>query len=74
MKTARNAIAALIVAAPAFAAGTAEPRGFSLLTVLFLVFGAAIVVFQAVPALTLFGSMLRALFALARGEKGREGA
>jgi len=47
---------------PAWAAG-AEGAGLSLWTFVFLGFGALIVAFQAVPAVLLFGAMLRGLFA-----------
>jgi len=50
-----------LCAGPAWAAG-GEGTGLSLWTFVFLGFGALIVAFQAVPALVLFGAMLRGLF------------
>lgn len=47
---------------PALAAGGSEANGIGLLVILFLAFCAVIVVFQAIPGLVLFFSMLRGLF------------
>jgi hypothetical protein len=58
--------AALVVflagSSTALAAGGAETEGLSLLVIVFLAFGAVIVVFQAIPGLILFYSMIRGLF------------
>jgi hypothetical protein len=47
---------------PAWAATESGAAGFGLWTVVFLGFGALVVVFQAVPAVLLLGSLLRSLF------------
>jgi len=47
---------------PAWAGGAGE-SGVGVWMVLFLAFGALVIVFQAVPAAVLFGSLLRSLFA-----------
>lgn len=64
MKTmTRSIIVLLMSAAPALAAGAAEgEKGSGFLLILFLVFGALIIVFQLIPGLVLFVSMIRALF------------
>lgn len=48
-------------AGPAWAAGVGE-AGMGVWTVLFLAFGALVIAFQAIPAVVLFGSLLRSLF------------
>jgi hypothetical protein len=48
--------------APAIAATEANPEGSNLLLAVFLGFGAMIVVFQLIPSLILFGSMLKGIF------------
>ena len=58
---------AAVVMAWGMGAGTAwaaggEATGMSLWLFLFLGFGALVVAFQAVPAVLLFGAMLRGLF------------
>lgn len=63
--TLRTIVAMLVTASAAFAAGGAESEGNGLLVTLFLGFGALIIVFQLVPGLVLFGSMIKALFAKA---------
>jgi hypothetical protein len=50
---------------PAFAAGTGVAKGSSFLMILFLGFAALIVVFQFIPGLVLFYSMLKGLFTAA---------
>ncbi len=57
------AVACWIV--PAFAAGTGVAKGSSFLLILFLGFAALIVVFQFIPGLVLFFSMLKGLFTAA---------
>lgn len=60
---------------PALASGGGGESGLGLWAVLFLAFGAVVVLFQAVPAAVLFVSMLRSLFAPARRrEKAGVGA
>ncbi len=56
---------ALAYATPALAATTNGAKGTSLLLILFLGFGALIVVFQFIPGLVLFASMLKGLFTAA---------
>lgn len=48
-------------AGPAWAAGVGD-GSLGLWTLLFLAFGALVIAFQAVPAVVLFGSLLRSLF------------
>ena len=63
MRTLTNTMIALLAtAAPALAASGAAADEYGFLTILFLAFGAAIVVFQMVPAAVLFCSMLKGLF------------
>jgi hypothetical protein len=50
---------------PAIAAGTTVATGSSVLVILFLGFAAIIVVFQFIPGLLLFFSMLKGLFTAA---------
>ncbi len=50
---------------PALAFKDPETMGISLLVLLFLGLGALIIVFQLMPGLLLFGSMLRGLFSKA---------
>jgi hypothetical protein len=52
----------MVTATPALASSDPETTGGSLLVFLFLGFGALIVVFQLIPSLILFGSMLKGLF------------
>lgn len=47
---------------PALAATGGEAEGSGLLLILFLGFGALIIVFQFVPGLVLFGTMVKELF------------
>jgi hypothetical protein len=58
--------AALVVflagSSTALAAGGAETEGLSFLVILFLSFAAVIVIFQAIPGLILFYSLIRGLF------------
>lgn len=51
-----------IGATPALASSDPEAANGSLLALLFLGFGALIVIFQLVPSVMLFGSMLKGLF------------
>ncbi|MBJ6726302.1 hypothetical protein [Geomesophilobacter sediminis] len=63
MRTTTKALTALIAAAtPAYAA-TGEANGLGILTIAFIGFVALIVVFQMVPAVTLFIGMVKGLFA-----------
>ncbi|BDV41835.1 hypothetical protein GURASL_07580 [Geotalea uraniireducens] len=68
--TARTLIAMIASASSAFAASGAGVDESGFLTPLFLAFGALIVAFQTVPALMLFGSMLKGLFS-AKGEASK---
>ena len=52
----------LASAAPAFAAGARDGKGTSILIALFLGFAALVVLFQFIPGLVLFASMLKGLF------------
>lgn len=52
----------------AFAAGESNQEGSGILMTLFLIFGALILLFQAVPALITFFSMLKGLFSSRQGE------
>jgi hypothetical protein len=54
--------AIMVEATPALASSDPETMGSSLLVLLFLGFGGLIVVFQLIPSLMLFGSMLKGLF------------
>ncbi|MBE0618259.1 MAG: hypothetical protein IH608_10080 [Proteobacteria bacterium] len=82
MKTTRRLGVAVAVwatgAVPAWAAAAGGEGGVGVWTLLFLAFGALVIAFQAVPAVMLFGSLLRSLFvrrpvgagAAAQGRKG----
>ncbi len=60
--------AALVgIASQALAASGGKTEGSSLLVILFLTFGALIVVFQLIPGVLLFVSMIKGLFG-----KGKE--
>lgn len=59
----------LLGGSTALAAGGAHAQGLSVLVILFLAFGAVIVVFQAIPGLLLFFSMLRGLFTAPSGKR-----
>lgn len=52
----------LTTGTPALAAGGAGVDGYGLLAILFLSFGALIIVFQLIPAFMLFRSMIKELF------------
>jgi hypothetical protein len=54
--------AIMVEATPALASSDPETMGTSVLVLLFLGFGALILVFQLIPSLVLFGSMLKGLF------------
>ena len=75
----RTLTATLAWVVPALAANGSEPQGNGLLIVLFLGFGALIVVFQLVPGLVLFVTMVKELFtpapkkAAATASKNSEG-
>ena len=63
MKITMKTLAIILVgAAPALASGDPDIAEGSLLVLLFLGFGALIVVLQLIPSLLLFGSMLKGLF------------
>ena len=67
MKTAIKALISLAVIVPAAGAAQGSTSGgMSLLAIIFLAFGAAILLLQFVPAMALFGSMIYGLFAAAR--------
>lgn len=70
MKTLTRALAGLAAATPAFAAAGNEAGGGGMLLYLFIGFAALIVVFQAVPSLVLFGTMLKEIFSIALGKIG----
>jgi hypothetical protein len=53
---------------PALASGGPETMETSLFVILFLGFGALVILVQLIPAVTLFISTLRALFGKAAGE------
>jgi len=55
-------LAVLVSALPALAAGSGDSGDVSPLVVLFIAFGAMILLFQLVPGFILFGSMIRGLF------------
>lgn len=57
--------AIMLTTTPALASRDLETAGTSLLVLLFLGFGALIIVCQLVPSLTLFCSMLKGLFSTA---------
>jgi hypothetical protein len=62
MRTLMNtALATLVSAAPALAANGSAAKGSSFLLFLFLGFAALIIVFQFIPGLVLFASMIRGL-------------
>jgi hypothetical protein len=63
----RTAIVTLASVAPALAADGREVKGSSFLIILFLGFAALIIVFQFIPGLVLFVTMLKSLFT--RGSK-----
>jgi hypothetical protein len=58
----RALILTLASVAPAFAADGSEVKGSMFLLVLFLGFAALIIVFQFIPGLMLFATMLKGLF------------
>jgi hypothetical protein len=58
-------IITLALVTPALASNGNEVRGSSILLILFLGFGALIVVFQFIPGMVLFFSMLKGLFTAA---------
>lgn len=60
--TVRTILVTLTWIASALAAEGKESEGSGLLVALFLGFGALIIVFQLIPSLILFGSMLKGLF------------
>jgi hypothetical protein len=63
MKHLMTTLGALTVwTAPAIAAGGTETEGTSLITILFLGFGALIVIGQLIPGLVMFCSMVKGLF------------
>jgi hypothetical protein len=63
MKIIITTLAAVMVeATPALASNDPETMGTSLLVLFLMGFGALIIVFQLIPSLLLFGSMLKGLF------------
>jgi hypothetical protein len=54
--------ALMAMATPAIAAGATETEGTSLITIMLIVFGGLIVVGQLIPALVLFGGMIKGMF------------
>jgi len=66
MKTILTTLAVtLATVSPALAADASTVKGSSILLILFLGFGALIVVFQFIPGMVLFFSMLKGLFTAA---------
>jgi hypothetical protein len=61
----RTILVTLVCVAPALAADGSVAKGSSLLLILFLGFAALIVVFQFIPGLVLFFSMLKGIFTAA---------
>jgi len=61
----KTLIVTLAWVAPALASGGNEGKGSSFLLVLFLGFAALIIVFQFIPGLVLFFTMLKGLFTAA---------
>jgi hypothetical protein len=75
MKTTISTIVAALTSAQVVQASAgAASEGLGLFTVLFLALGALIVVFQLVPAITLFAGMVWSLFAGERHGAGSEAA
>jgi hypothetical protein len=71
MRTLINTIFAVTCwTVPAFAAGTDVAKGSSFLVILFIGFAALIVVFQFIPGLVLFYSMLKGIFTAAPKKSG----
>jgi hypothetical protein len=64
----RTIIVTLGWVAPAFAAGANEAKGSAFLLILFLGFAALIVLFQFIPGMVLFFSMLKGIFTAAPGK------
>jgi hypothetical protein len=63
MKVIISMIASLLITVTqALASGSGDGDSVSLLMIFFMGFGALILVFQAVPAVVLFGGMLKGLF------------
>jgi hypothetical protein len=58
----KTIIVTLATVTPALAASGSEVNGTSILLILFLGFAALIIVFQFIPGLVLFVSMLKGLF------------
>ncbi len=58
----KSLLAVLLVVVPALASGGKEAGDVSFLVVLFFAFGALILVFQLVPGLILFATMVKELF------------
>ena len=61
----RTLLVTLAMVTPALAANGNAVKGSSILLILFLGFGALIVVFQFIPGMVLFFSMLKGLFTAA---------
>ena len=64
---------AVIAATPAVASTGSRDDGWSLMTILFIGFGALIVLFQSSPGISLFGGMIKGLFTLS-GQKSAQSA
>lgn len=62
MKRTMTTLGALMAMATPAMAGGMETEGTSLVTILLIGFGALIVVGQLIPALVLFGGMVKGLF------------
>ncbi len=57
------ALIVLLSSTAAYATGAGQTEGLSTLAIVFLVFGATILVFQLIPGLALFFAMIKGLFA-----------
>jgi ABC-type sugar transport system substrate-binding protein len=66
MKTLIRALAGMAAASPAFAAGAEAGTGGGILLYLFIGFAALIIVFQAVPSVVLFATMVKEVFVMTR--------
>ncbi len=58
----KSLLAVLLAVVPALASGGKESGEVSFLVVLFFAFGALVLVFQMVPGLVLFATMIKELF------------
>ncbi len=68
------ALAAVLQAGSAFAAGGAEGGGISLIGWIFIGFLAVVFALQLIPSLFMFGSMMQAVFSRNRQETATDNA